>query len=296
MKLTFFLPVILSLAVFPSIGSAENRDNHKHHKRPSAHKNIGSKADRVKRKPIIYQENGSVLPKNRAVRNKENRQRNKKTIRHKNSQANIQNGIEHKRNIHKKRSKIKTSVLPPNAAVRNKQKAKRLIAAKHLKAKRDKRHRKRAVYKSGLRLHKSPRNGLRLRFGGLSFIFSSGLYYRHINNGYTVVHPPVGLKIRYLPHGFEDVFINGIHYYFFHGIYYIANGVYYQVVDEPVIDETAYEIQKNDDFELGQRYSSLPEGAQLIVINGEQYFKYQNIYFLPQSSDNNVDYLAVKLD
>ncbi|MEL0659947.1 DUF6515 family protein [Psychromonas arctica] len=307
MKLTFLLAIIMSFFVSLSISSAENRDNKKHHNRPSVHKHLESKKNRVVRKPIIY-ENGSVLPKNRAVRNKENRQSNKKAIAHKNSKSNINrkihNRTDYKRNLNKNRSTIKTSVLPPNAAVRNKQKAKRLIAAKKLKSQRSKGFRKRATYKTGLRSHKLPRNGRRLRFAGLSFIFSSGLYYRHLNNGYTVVHPPVGLKIRYLPQGFEDIFIHGIHYYFFQGIYYIANGGYYEVVEEPssdtaalpVIDETQYEQQQSDYFELGQRYSVLPEGAELVVVNGEQYFKFQDIYFLPQSSDNDVNYLAVKLD
>lgn len=307
MKLTFLLAIIMSFFVSPSISSAENRDNKKHHNRQSVHKHLESKKNRVVRKPIIY-EKGSVLPKNRAVRNKEDRQSNKKAIAHKNSKININRNIHHrnvhKRNISQNRSQIKTSVLLSNAAVRNKQKAKRLIAAKKLKSKRSKSFRKRAIYKAGLRSHKLPRNGRRLRFAGLSFIFSSGLYYRHLNNGYTVVHPPVGLKIRYLPQGFEDIFIHGIHYYFFQGIYYIANGGYYEVVEEPssdttslsISDEAAYINELHDDFELGQHYSLLPKGAQLVVINGEQYFKFQDIYFLPQSFDNGVHYLAVKLN
>ncbi|WP_025565216.1 DUF6515 family protein [Psychromonas sp. SP041] len=303
MKLAFLLPIVISLImVFPSISSAESRDNKKHQKRSFVHKKIESKTDKITRKRLLYG-SSTVLPKNRAARHKENRLDKKNAIRHKNSKTYVNRNI-HTRAVQKNRSTIKTSVLPPNKAVRNKQKAKRLIAAKNLKTKRSKSFRKRAIYKIGLRSHKLPRNGRRLSFGGLSFIFSSGLYYRYLNNGYTVVHPPVGLKIRYLPHGFENLFVNGHHYYFFQGIYYITAGAYYQVVEAPfndtttlsVTDETQYEQQQSDYFELGQRYSVLPEGAELVVVNGEQYFKYQNIYFLPQSSDNDVDYLAVKLD
>lgn len=258
MKLTFLLLIIMSLTVLPNIASAEDRDNKKHHKRPAVHQHIKSKTNRITRKHVIY-ENGAILPQNRAARNK-------------------------------------------HRATRHKQKVRQAIASRNLKHKRDLRFSKRATYRAGTRLHKSPINGRILRFGGLSFIFSSGLYYQHLNNAYTVVRPPIGLKIRYLPNGFERLLIDGKHYYFFQGIYYIAVGAYYQVVEEPFSGTTSLSIiqankeQQNSDFELGQRYSLLPKGAELVIVNEEQYFKYRDIYFLPQSSDSGVDYLAVKLD
>ena len=93
MKLTLFLSIIMSFSLFPIIGSAENRENKKHHKKPSSHQSLGSKGDRVIRKPIIYKENGSVLPKNRAVRHKENRLNKNKVIQHENSKSNINRNI-----------------------------------------------------------------------------------------------------------------------------------------------------------------------------------------------------------
>jgi len=293
MKLTFLLPIIMSLAVFSNIASAEDRGHNKHHKRPNAHEHTKSKTDRIKRKNIIY-ENGAVLPQNSAVRNKHRA--------NKNSTSNKRNKDLRRQDVYKSNLNKNRKVLPKHRVAKHKQKVRQAIVSRNLKDKRDKRFRKRAIYRTGARIHKSPRNGRTLRFGGLSFIFSSGLYYQHLNNAYTVVRPPIGLKIRYLPNGFEDLFINGNHYYFYQGIYYIATGAYYQVVEEPFNDTVSSSInqankeQQNEEFELGQRYSTLPEGSQLVVINGDQYFKYQDIYFLPQSSDSSVDYLAVKLD
>ncbi|GAC22318.1 hypothetical protein GMES_0003 [Paraglaciecola mesophila KMM 241] len=43
-------------------------------------------------------------------------------------------------------------------------------------------------------------------------------------------------------------------------------------------------------------YDSLPQGAEPVSQNGQQYFKYRDIYFLPQSSNAGVHYLAVKLN
>lgn len=169
---------------------------------------------------------------------------------------------------------------------------------------------KRVVYKTGAVLGKKPVNGIALRFGGVSFIFNNGLYYRHLDKGYTVVRPPIGLKISLLPKGYERIIIMGSSYYFFQGIYYVYDAGNYRVIDEPasfvsssnnssnanVIISQDEVIAENLSFQLGKAYSALPQGAQSVIVNGQQYFKYEDVYFLPQSSNNTVHYLAVKLE
>ena len=169
---------------------------------------------------------------------------------------------------------------------------------------------KRVVYKTGAVLRKKPVNGIALRFGGVSFIFNNGLYYRHLDKGYTVVRPPIGLKISLLPKGYERIIIMGSSYYFFQGIYYVYEAGNYRVIDEPASFVTSSNNSSNANviisqdevnaenlsFQLGKAYSALPQGAQSVIINGQQYFKYEDVYFLPQSSNNTVHYLAVKLE
>ncbi|XQW85119.1 DUF6515 family protein [Thalassotalea piscium] len=169
---------------------------------------------------------------------------------------------------------------------------------------------KRVVYKTGAVLRKKPVNGIALGFGGVSYIFNNGLYYRHLDKGYTVVRPPIGLKISLLPKGYERIIIMGSSYYFFQGIYYVYDAGYYRVIDEPaslvtssnsssianVIISQDEGLAENLSFQLGKAYSALPQGAQPVIVNGQQYFKYEDVYFLPQSSNNTVHYLAVKLE
>ena len=169
---------------------------------------------------------------------------------------------------------------------------------------------KRVVYKTGAVLRTQPVNGIALRFGGVSFIFNNGLYYRHLDKGYTVVRPPIGLKISLLPKGYERIIIMGSSYYFFQGIYYVYEAGNYRVIDEPASFVTSSNNSSNANviisqdevnaenlsFQLGKAYSALPQGAQSVIINGQQYFKYEDVYFLPQSSNNTVHYLAVKLE
>ncbi|ABG41115.1 hypothetical protein Patl_2600 [Paraglaciecola sp. T6c] len=170
----------------------------------------------------------------------------------------------------------------------------------------------RVVYKTGALVRKAPVNSIALRFGGVSFVFHDGLYYRHVKQGYKVVRPPVGLRVNHLPAGYERIVVRGSAYYFAQGIYYVFDNGAYRVIDEPAYlgDEyvtednsvvaNSLEYQQstanNTGYELGKAYDSLPKGAEPVSKDGQQYFKYYDIYFLPQSSNAGVHYLAVRLD
>ena len=140
---------------------------------------------------------------------------------------------------------------------------------------------KRVVYKTGALVRKAPVNSISLRFGGVSFVFHEGLYYRHVKQGYKVVRPPVGLRVGYLPAGYERIVVKGSAYYFAQGIYYVFDNGGYRVIDEPVYLDNTYDTGVS---------------IESVIQNGQQYFKYYDIYFLPQSSNAGVHYLAVKLD
>ncbi|MEH6711773.1 MAG: DUF6515 family protein [Paraglaciecola polaris] len=171
---------------------------------------------------------------------------------------------------------------------------------------------KRVVYKTGAVVRKAPTNSIALRFGGVSFMFNNGLYYRHMNNGYKVVRPPVGLKVRHLPNGYERIVIQSRPYYFAQGIYYVFDNGDYRVIDEPstqviyrdsspVVVSQSIETQNGNasqrfGYVLGNTYDELPSGVQLVSVNKQQYFQYRDIYFIPQSSAGEVRYLAVKLN
>ena len=171
---------------------------------------------------------------------------------------------------------------------------------------------KRVVYKTGALVRNVPVNSISLRFGGVSFVFHDGLYYRHVKQGYKVVRPPVGLRVNHLPAGYERLVMRGSTYYFAQGIYYVFEDGAYRVIDEPAYLDDEYVTEDNSvvansleyqqstaistGYELGKAYDSLPKGAEPVSKDGQQYFKYYDIYFLPQSSNAGVHYLAVKLD
>lgn len=125
-------------------------------------------------------------------------------------------------------------MLPNISSAQRQPEVHHVMASKHAPAVKH----KRVVYKTGKVVRKAPTNGLPIHFDGVSFIFNNGLYYLHINNGYTVVRPPVGLKVRSLPKGYERIVVRGKPCYFALGIYYVFDNGYYRVIDEPIRDVT----------------------------------------------------------
>nr|WP_176372532.1 hypothetical protein [Pseudoalteromonas sp. A601] len=68
------------------------------------------------------------------------------------------------------------------------------------------------------------------------------------------------------------------------------------MVDAPeVLVNKAVKVESDNSYELGQTYDTLPITAEAVTINEQQYFKYQDIYFLPQINDDEVKYLAINL-
>jgi hypothetical protein len=139
----------------------------------------------------------------------------------------------------------------------------------------------------------SPFNlGTSIIFGNAHFRFNQGVFYRKMAHGYTPTHPPVGLRIKHLPKNHKRIFSRNKAYFLAYGIYYAADSNGYIVVDEPNFSSQP----ANSIYKLGEHYNEVPAGADSVVINSQQYFKYNSIYFLPQINGEQIQYLALKLD
>lgn len=152
------------------------------------------------------------------------------------------------------------------------------------------------TYRPGRYFSNIPRNSASIRFNGISFTFSNGIYYRKAKSGYHVVKPPRGLRIRSLPKHYSYFTRYNTTYYTYQNVYYVADNNGYTVVDAPeVLVNKAVKVENANNYELGQTYDTLPITAEAVTINEQQYFKYQDIYFLPQISGDEVKYLAINL-
>ncbi|WP_457934091.1 hypothetical protein LOS73_18220 [Pseudoalteromonas sp. SCSIO 43210] len=157
-------------------------------------------------------------------------------------------------------------------------------------------HHNSVTYRQNRFVNHLPRSSASIRFNGISFTFNDGLYYRKAKRGYHVVKPPRGLRINTLPRNYRHFKHHNTTYYTYQNVYYMADNDGYTVIDEPSTRlNQAIKVGNVKDYRLGQTYDSLPMAAQAVIINSQQYFKYGDIYFLPQISDDEIKYLAIKL-
>ncbi|MFC4262075.1 DUF6515 family protein [Ferruginibacter yonginensis] len=117
-----------------------------------------------------------------------------------------------------------------------------------------------------------PANYVSINFGGGIFRYYNGIYYRPYNNYFTVIAPPIGIRIRVLPIGYRRIYVRNYPYYYFNGTYYDydqpANE--YAVVAPPV----------------GAIVESLPDGFETVTIDGETYYTADGAQYKPVVQDN----------
>jgi hypothetical protein len=147
-------------------------------------------------------------------------------------------------------------------------------------------------YAPGHTVHRLPKGAVSIKHNGVHYRFHNGIYYRYIDDDYRVVLPPAGLIVQSLPPHPDTLFVDGETYYVVEGVYYKRLGNDYIVVNAPITTKSA----ESAGYQAGQHYPSLPDGAQPVKIDNIQYFTYGGLYFLPQSENGQVSYLAMKFN
>ncbi|MFH1491403.1 MAG: DUF6515 family protein [Pseudomonadota bacterium] len=77
-----------------------------------------------------------------------------------------------------------------------------------------------------------PRHGS-VMFGREKYFHHGGVFYRHRQNGYVIVGPPIGVVIAPLPVGFRVVVVGNDTYYYSGGVYYRKVPSGYMVIEPP---------------------------------------------------------------
>jgi hypothetical protein len=101
-----------------------------------------------------------------------------------------------------------------------------------------------------------------------------GYFYNHGYYG-SYYYPWLGFNCWFLPYGYYQFYWDDYPYYLSDGFYYQYNNDQYTVVEPPV----------------GALIKTLPSKAQSIVINGQQYYELNGVYYLPvKMQDGTVQY------
>jgi hypothetical protein len=96
--------------------------------------------------------------------------------------------------------------------------------------------------------------------------------YYHYHHGYygTYYAPRLGFSIGFLPYGYYPFYYGDAEFYYSSGLFYQYDNNEYTVVEPPV----------------GAEINTLPSNAQSIVINGEQYYEANGVYYQPITKDD----------
>ena len=106
--------------------------------------------------------------------------------------------------------------------------------------------------------------------GGIGFRSGVGLGFRTGVYGGYYGYPGVGFHIGYLPYGYYPFYYGSDLYYYYGGVFYRPyDGGGYEVTVPPV----------------GAEVPGLPRGASSIVINGQQYYEFNGVYYQGIAND-----------
>jgi hypothetical protein len=96
--------------------------------------------------------------------------------------------------------------------------------------------------------------------------------YTHYNHGYygTYYLPRLGFRIGVLPYGYYSFYYDDYPYFYSDGLFYSYDNSEYTVVEPPI----------------GAEVTSLPSNAQSIVINGQQYYEADGVYYEAITKDD----------
>ncbi len=108
--------------------------------------------------------------------------------------------------------------------------------------------------------------------GGVQAGYLPGHAYYHYNRGYygSYYGPRLGFSVGYLPYGYYPFYYGDYQYFYSGGLFYQYDNDQYTVVEPPV----------------GAEIQTLPSNAQSIVINGQQYYEVNGVYYEPITKDD----------
>jgi hypothetical protein len=103
------------------------------------------------------------------------------------------------------------------------------------------------------------------------FVGHGNTYY-HYNHGYygSYYAPRLGFSLGVLPYGYYPFYYGDYQYFYSGGLFYQYDNDQYTVVEPPV----------------GAEVKTLPSDAQSIVINGQQYYESNGVYYVPITKDD----------
>ncbi|MHB8091188.1 MAG: DUF6515 family protein [Syntrophales bacterium] len=94
-------------------------------------------------------------------------------------------------------------------------------------------HLERSYPARGQIVREIPRNRHAVTYRGARYYFYDGAWYRPNGGRFTVIAPPIGLFVSFLPPYYATIWVGGVPYYYANEVYYTHYADGYRVVDPP---------------------------------------------------------------
>lgn len=152
-------------------------------------------------------------------------------------------------------------------------------------------------HRKTVRVHKYPRNKVvvvkhrrvhtiavlpagytTIYFKKRDYFHHNGYFYSLVGSNYTVIVPPVGLRVRMLPVGHKKILVAGVPHYYCMGAYYKQADSEYEIVNPPV----------------GAVVADLPENnVDEITIDGQSYYELDGMVYKTVDTNTGPQYEVV---
>ena len=114
-----------------------------------------------------------------------------------------------------------------------------------------------------------------ISFRGRNYFYDAGFYYNYIGNTYSLIAPPMGIRIKILPPNHHKIFINRVPHFYYMGAYYKQIGDEYEIV-EPAVGTVVPELPADDVDE--------------VTIDGLAFYEYDNVLYKSVVTESGVQY------
>ncbi len=118
----------------------------------------------------------------------------------------------------------------------------------------------------------------RIVYRNRPYYYQGGRYYHYVNNSYTIIAPPRGIRIRILPVGYRTVIVGNAQNYYYMGAYYRPIGNEYETFD-PNVGTIVPDLPQDD--------------VEEIMIDGQTYYECNDILYKPIGTLNGTEYQVV---
>jgi len=138
-----------------------------------------------------------------------------------------------------------------------------------------------------------PKNYTPVSYNNNNYYTHRGVFYQNTPKGYTVVRPPVGIRIASLPLGFARVILNGLLYYRYNDIYYQSvTGGGYVVVNTPpgvVVSTPPVVVQQQPNVVIAPAPVTVNSSYQTVMVAGSNTaYMFRDGQFFQQASDGSL--------